>query len=63
MKQQQRLEPARRKKAPDTDVVERTGAEESDADLLTDIDDLLDEIDAVLEDQAMLVEFRQRPGQ
>ena len=37
--------------------------EAADDALLTDIDDLLDEIDAVLEDQSMLVEFRQRSGQ
>ena len=37
--------------------------EDSDVDLLTDIDELLDEIDAVLEDQAVLVGYRQRSGQ
>ena len=38
-------------------------AEETDADLLNDIDELLDEIDAVLEDQAVLVSYRQRSGE
>jgi hypothetical protein len=37
--------------------------EDGDTALLTDIDDLLDEIDAVLEDQSILVEYRQRSGQ
>ena len=37
--------------------------EAADDALLTDIDDLLDEIDTVLEDQSMLAEFRQRSGQ
>src|SRR5438067_7415798 len=60
---QRRIEPARRTKARDPDVVEDVVADEPDAGLLADIDDLLDEIDAVLEDQAMLAEFRQRPGQ
>lgn len=56
----ERVMPPRRKKAEEPvadDVVVET-----DADLLTDIDELLDEIDAVLEDQAVLVEFRQRSG-
>jgi hypothetical protein len=60
---QHRVEPPRRKKAEETEVVEDIAVAEPDADLLTDIDDLLDEIDAVLEDQSMLVEFRQRSGQ
>jgi hypothetical protein len=37
--------------------------EESETALLSDIDELLDEIDAVLEDQSTLVNFRQRSGQ
>jgi hypothetical protein len=37
--------------------------EESETVLLSDIDELLDEIDAVLEDQSTLVNFRQRSGQ
>jgi hypothetical protein len=37
--------------------------EDGETALLTDIDELLDEIDAVLEDQSMLVNFRQRSGQ
>ena len=42
---------------------ERIAVEDVDADLLTDIDELLDEIDAVLEEQSVLVNFRQRSGQ
>jgi hypothetical protein len=43
--------------------VEEVVVEDGDTALLTDIDDLLDEIDAVLEDQSILVEYRQRSGQ
>jgi hypothetical protein len=58
---QQRVKPPRRKTAPE--VVEELDIEEPDADLLSDIDELLDEIDAVLEDQAVLAAYRQRSGQ
>jgi Pup-like protein len=51
------------KKTASPPEVEEIVVEDNDADLLTDIDELLDEIDAVLEDQSMLVEFRQRSGQ
>lgn len=44
-------------------VAEEVAVDDTDADLLADIDELLDEIDAVLEDQSMLVEFGQRSGQ
>ena len=44
-------------------VAEEVAVDATDADLLTDIDNLLDEIDAVLEDQAVLAHFRQRSGQ
>ena len=44
-------------------AAEEVTVEEADASLLTDIDELLDEIDAVLEDQAILFEYRQRSGQ
>ena len=60
---QQRLERVRPRKPPTQEVVEDVVMDEPDGDLLTDIDDLLDEIDTVLEDQSMLFEFRQRPGQ
>lgn len=53
--------PPKRTAAPQE--VEEVVVEDSDTDLLTDIDDLLDEIDSVLEDQSMLVGFRQRSGQ
>jgi hypothetical protein len=43
--------------------VDEDPVEEADADLLTDIDKLLDEIDAVLDDQATLTEFRRRSAQ
>jgi hypothetical protein len=62
MKQEQvtRVPPKQR---ANPQVVEEVVLEDTDSGLLTDIDDLLDEIDAVLEDQSTLVEFRQRPGQ
>jgi hypothetical protein len=60
---QQRLERVRPRKPRTQEVVEDVVMDEPDGDLLTDIDDLLDEIDTVLEDQSMLFEFRQRPGQ
>ena len=53
----------RPKKTADPQEVEEVVVDDSDSGLLTDIDELLDEIDAVLEDQSMLVEFRQRSGQ
>jgi hypothetical protein len=60
---QQRVVRGRPKKVAPIEVVEDVEVDEPDADLLRDIDDLLDEIDAVLEDQSMLTEYRQRPGQ
>lgn len=38
---------------------DRGGAE----DIIEELDELLDEIDAVLEEQAVLVNYRQRSGQ
>jgi ubiquitin-like protein Pup len=52
-----------RPKQTEPDELEEVVVDESETELLSDIDDLLDEIDAVLEDQAMLVNFRQRSGQ
>ena len=43
--------------------LEEVVVDDTDTALLTDIDELLDEIDAVLEDQAVLVDFRQRSGE
>jgi hypothetical protein len=60
---QERGAPVRPKKADDPQAVEEIAVEESDAALLTDIDELLDEIDKVLEDQAVLVAYRQRSGE
>lgn len=60
---QERVAPARPRKSRDAEVVEEIVVEEADADLLSDIDELLDEIDAVLEDQSVLIGFRQRSGQ
>ena len=57
---QERVKPRRRQADPE---IEELAVEEPDADLLSDIDELLDEIDAVLEDQAVLVAYRQRSGQ
>lgn len=60
---QERVTRVRPKRPASPQEVEEVVAEDNDTGLLTDIDDLLDEIDAVLEDQSVLVEFRQRPGQ
>ncbi|HKN89313.1 MAG TPA: ubiquitin-like protein Pup [Acidimicrobiia bacterium] len=60
---QERVERVRPRKTRAPEVVEEVVVEEPDAGLLSDVDELLDEIDAVLEDQSMLFEFRQRPGQ
>ena len=60
---QERVAKVRLKKTAEPQEVEEVVVEDSDTGLLTDIDDLLDEIEAVLEDQSMLVEFRQRSGQ
>ena len=59
----ERIERGVAKAAEKTEVAEDIVVEQPDADLLNDIDDLLDEIDSVLEDQAVLVDFRQRSGQ
>jgi Pup-like protein len=60
---QERVARVRPERVADPQAHEEMVVEDPDADLLTDIDELLDEIDAVLEDQSMLVEFRQRSGQ
>ncbi len=60
---QERVTRVRPKKTADPQEVEEVVVDDSDTGLLTDIDELLDEIDAVLEDQSTLVEFRQRSGQ
>ncbi len=60
---QERITPVAPKRTADPQEVEEVVVEDSDTDLLTDIDDLLDEIDAVLEDQSVLIGFRQRSGQ
>jgi len=60
---QERMAPVRPKKADDPQAVDEIVVEDSEVDLLTDIDELLDEIDKVLEDQAVLVSYRQRSGQ
>ena len=59
----ERIQPVRPKKTRTAEAVEDIAVDEPDAGLLSDIDELLDEIDAVLEDQTMLTEFRQRSGQ
>jgi len=60
---QERVIPARSNRTAEPPEVEEIVGEESDAGLLNDIDELLDEIDAVLEEQSVLVNFRQRSGQ
>ncbi len=52
-----------RPKKTEPEELEEVVVEDSETALLSDIDELLDEIDAVLEDQSMLVNFRQRSGQ
>lgn len=51
------------RKVERTEVVEEIVVDETETVLLNDIDELLDEIDAVLEDQSVLIGFRQRSGQ
>jgi hypothetical protein len=60
---QERVAPVRPKKDTKPEVVEEIVVEDADAGLLNDIDELLDEIDTVLEEQSVLVNFRQRSGQ
>jgi hypothetical protein len=60
---QERVIPARSNRSAETTDIDDIVVDDTDAELLSDIDDLLDEIDAVLEDQSMLVNFRQRSGQ
>ena len=59
---QERVVRARSTRTAEAPVVEEI-VEENDAGLLGDIDELLDEIDSVLEEQSVLVNFRQRSGQ
>ena len=60
---QERVIPARSNRTAGPPQVEELHPEETDTELLSDIDELLDEIDAVLEEQAVLVNFRQRSGE
>ena len=60
---QERIIPARSKSTARPPEAEEIVVEETDAGLLSDIDELLDEIDTVLEEQSVLVNFRQRSGQ
>jgi Pup-like protein len=60
---QERVTRVPAKKTADPQDVEQVVVDDSDAALLSDIDELLDEIDAVLEEQSVLVNFRQRSGQ
>lgn len=55
--------PVRPRKAASPEVVEEIVGEDSDAGLLNEIDALVDEIDAVLEEESVLVNFRQRSGE
>jgi len=59
----ERVQKVPSRKTADPQEMEDVVVEDAETALLTDIDELLDEIDAVLEDQAMLVEFRQRSGE
>jgi hypothetical protein len=60
---QERVMPARSNRTAEPPEVEEVVTEQTDAELLSDIDELLDEIDAVLEEQSVLVNYRQRSGQ
>ena len=60
---QERLVRARPTKPAPTEVVDDVAVDRPDADMLSEIDELLDEIDAVLEDQMVLTAYRQRSGQ
>ena len=60
---QERVTKVRPETTAEPEEGEEIAGEDSDTGLLSDIDELLDEIDAVLEDQSILVEFRQRSGQ
>jgi len=60
---QERVQRTRPNKTRPPEVVEDLDVEAPDAALLSEVDELLDEIDAVLEDQSMLTNFRQRSGQ
>ena len=58
----ERVIPARSNRTAEPPEVEEI-VEETEAGLLNDIDELLDEIDTVLEEQSVLVNYRQRSGQ
>ncbi len=60
---QERITRVPAKRTGEPQEIEEVAVEDVDASLLTDIDELLDEIDAVLEDQSVLVGYRQRSGQ
>ena len=55
-----RQKPLPRKESP---AVEEAAPQPRATVNVEDIDDLLDEIDSVLEDQAVLISYRQRSGQ
>jgi hypothetical protein len=60
---QERITRPPSKRAAEPQEIDEVVVEDSDAGLLSDIDELLDEIDSVLEDQSVLVGYRQRSGQ
>ena len=59
----ERVVPARPNRTAEAPEIEEVVVEDTDAGLLNDIDELLDEIDTVLEEQSVLVNYRQRSGQ
>ena len=61
MKQERPVQ--RRATQPASTEATKEIAADTDVDLLDGIDQLLDEIDAVLEDQMVLTTYRQRSGQ
>jgi hypothetical protein len=55
--------PARPNRTAEAPEIEEVVVDDTDGGLLNDIDELLDEIDTVLEEQSVLVNYRQRSGQ
>jgi hypothetical protein len=55
--------PVRRREQETPDEFEAVPAAGGGEDLIEDIDELLDEIDSILEEQAVLTNYRQRSGQ
>jgi hypothetical protein len=55
--------PVRRREQETPEEIEAVPAAGGGEELIEDTDDLLDEIDSILEEQAVLTNYRQRSGQ